>query len=172
MSAHFRPWFILLVCAVLSTGIAGCSRESSSPSSSRESGTDRSGADAQAASPDAAASPQAARADQSAPQNNAPSQPAQIPPPKVEVPRDVYVPTQEEIQRAFADVLAQSVQSMADTPERTQWYQQQANQLQTLKVQQCSGSYAGTASVCNITFAGRAIQVKVMLTTSGWVLVK
>lgn len=98
--------------------------------------------------------------------------PAQIAPPQVEVPRDLYVPTKEEIQRAFADVLAKTVMTMPDTPERITWYQEQANQLQSIKVQQCSASYAGSASVCNITFAGRALQIKIMLTTNGWVLVK
>lgn len=93
-------------------------------------------------------------------------------PPTVEVPKEIFAPSAEELQSSFADVLVKTVSEMPDTPERATWYQQQVNILQTLVVHSCTATPVGTPSTCRVTVNNQSTNVNVLLTQSGWVLVK
>lgn len=83
-----------------------------------------------------------------------------------------YSPSPQDVQSALADVLVASVSKMADSPQRNQFYQQQANVLQTLKVSQCGQAPVGQPVVCNISLGNKAMQIKLLLTNVGWAVVK
>lgn len=90
----------------------------------------------------------------------------------VVAPPAYYSPSQQDVQSALADVLVASVAKMADSPKRNEFYQQQANVLQTLKVSQCGQAPVGQPVVCNISIGNKAMQIKLLLTNVGWAVVK
>lgn len=83
-----------------------------------------------------------------------------------------YSPSPQDVQAALADVLVSTVSKMPDSPQRNQYYQQQANVLQTLKVSQCGQAPVGQPVVCNISLGNKAMQIKLLFTNMGWAVVK
>ena len=83
-----------------------------------------------------------------------------------------YTPNATDVHNAFAKSLIQTVSAMNNTPERTLWYQHQLQNLGSLQVGQCSQSTAGTLSVCHVIFSGYSFDIKLLLTQTGWYLVK
>ena len=161
-SNTFRP--LIVSALIMLGGLTGCDRNSDAPEADEPS--------APAASQPADTPSSTSTAPASQPRAAAPSAPVTLQSPTVEVPKEVYSPNYDDIQRALAGVLVNTVASMPASPQRDKWYQQEATRLQTIKVSQCSASTPGTPSVCNIEMSGKAMQIKVLLTTSGWVVVK
>lgn len=83
-----------------------------------------------------------------------------------------YSPSPQDVQAALVDVLVSTVSKMPDSPQRNQYYQQQANVLQTLKVSQCGQAPVGQPVVCNISLGNKAMQIKLLFTNVGWAVVK
>lgn len=83
-----------------------------------------------------------------------------------------YSPSSQDVQGALVDVLVSTVSKMPDSPQRNQYYQQQANVLQTLKVSQCGQAPVGQPVVCNISLGNKTMQIKLLFTNVGWAVVK
>ena len=83
-----------------------------------------------------------------------------------------YSPSSQDVQAALVDVLVSTVSKMPDSPQRNQYYQQQANVLQTLKVSQCGQAPVGQPVVCNISLGNKTMQIKLLFTNVGWAVVK
>lgn len=90
----------------------------------------------------------------------------------VVAPPAYYSPSHQDVQSALADILVFTVSQMKESPERNQYYQQQANVLQTLKVGQCTQAQIGQPVACNISISGKNLQIKLLLTNTGWAVVK
>jgi hypothetical protein len=58
------------------------------------------------------------------------------------------------------------------TPQRQAWFSQESAKLQAAQVGKCSTAPAGTPSVCFVSIAGKNAQLKILLTRTGWMLVR
>ena len=92
--------------------------------------------------------------------------------PSVPVTQMMFSPSVEDVTAAFENALLKSVMSMPDSPQREQWFTSEYARLQTLRVGQCTRAVIGTPVACRVQFSGHVVDVKLLLTKTGWVLTK
>lgn len=175
----------LLTSSVLLLG--ACNKSPNQPSASNDSTSNGSSASAGSSVSPSPGSAANTGANPAAPTNQVPTALAQDPSLRITqtptgerivqsapavAPPEYYSPSAVEVQGALADVLVATVGKMPNSPERNKFYQDQANLLQTLRVGECSKAPAGQPVACNIAMGSYQAQIKLLLTQSGWVIVK
>ena len=92
------------------------------------------------------------------------------PQPPVAPPPPVFQPGLDDVRFAFTTAFLNTYSKMQKTPAVEKWALGEQQKIVAMKVQSCSTSTVGTASVCRVRFNNIDANIKVMLTQSGWVL--
>lgn len=93
---------------------------------------------------------------------------AKAPPPVL---APVLSPTQDDIVKAFEYSLMLEASKFPASPQKDAWLDSERQRLSTVRAESCTPSKVGEPSICNVIFSGNRITgLKIMLTTSGWVI--
>ena len=90
--------------------------------------------------------------------------------PQVVAPPPIFQPSLDDVRFAFTNAFLATYGKLPKTPTNESWALGEQRKIVAMKVQSCSTSTVGTASVCRVIFNNSQADVKLMLTRSGWAL--
>lgn len=108
---------------------------------------------------------QAAPPPASAPSGTAqtqPQTPAQLP---------SYAPTADEVRQVFHNLLVQKAITLQPGEERDRWFMDESQRIKSMQVGKCTVAEVGTPSKCFISISEKTVELDLLLTQSGWIIV-
>jgi len=83
-----------------------------------------------------------------------------------------FQPTVDEVKQAMQQLVVQKAMTLAPSPQRDAWFASETARFGAARVENCTRAPIGSPSVCQVTVGEKTTTIRILLTRSGWMLVK
>lgn len=82
-----------------------------------------------------------------------------------------YAPTEHEVRQAFHALLVQKAMTLQPGEQRDKWFMEESRRIKGIQVGKCTAAEIGTPAKCFISVSGKSVELQLLLTQSGWLIV-